>query len=129
MRAKMDFIMLVYAFFMDGVTLCLMSVNLLGWNYSVTKMLSFVIAWILMCFAINVFRQNTACWKRKVLMALVFLTGFGIMALAMRFFDTSVQVCMPAVLAIVGCFLFLVNQIIEVIELIKEEDSKNENIK
>ena len=109
MKAKMDFIMLVYAFFLNGITLCLMSAHLFGWNYTVTKMLSFVIAWILMCFAINVFRQNTACWKRNTLVALVFLAGFGIMALAMRFFDASVQVCMPAVLAIVGCFLFFAN--------------------
>lgn len=74
-----------------------------------------------------VFRQNTACWKRKALTALVFLTGFGIMALVIRFFGTSVSACMLAVLAIIGCFLFLANKITEVIELIKEGDSKNEN--
>lgn len=129
MKVKKDFIMHVYAFFLYGVELCLMSVKLFGWSYSVTKMLSFVIAWILMCFAINVLRQNTACWKRKVLMALVFLTGFGIMALAMRFFDTNVQTRMLVILATVAGFLFLTNKITEVIELIKEGDSKNENIK
>lgn len=127
MKAKMDFIMLMYAFFTDGVALCSMSVDLLGWNYSVTKVLSFVIACFGLCFAINVFRQNTACWKRKALTALVFLTGFGIMALVIRFFGTSVSACMLAVLAIIGCFLFLANKITEVIELIKEGDSKNEN--
>lgn len=56
-----------------------------------------------------------------------FLTGFGIMALVIRFFGTSVSACMLAVLAIIGCFLFLANKITEVIELIKEGDSKNEN--
>ena len=127
MKSKMDFIMLVYAFFTDGVTLCLMSVDLLGWNYSVTKVLSFVIACFGLCFSINVFRQNTACWKRKALTALVFLTGFGIMALVMRFFATSVQNYMLGLWLISGCFLFLVNKIIEVVELIKEGDSKNEN--
>lgn len=127
MRAKMDFIMLMYAFFTDGVTLCSMSVDLLGWNYSVTKVLSFVIACFGLCFSINVFRQNTACWKRKALTALVFLTGFGIMALVMRFFATSVQNYMLGLWLISGCFLFLVNKIIEVVELIKEGDSKNEN--
>lgn len=127
MKAKMDFIMLVYAFFTYGVTLCLMSVNLLGWNYSVTKMLSFVIACFGLYFSINVLRQNTACWKRKALTALIFLTGFGIMALVMRFFATSVQNYMLGLWLISGCFLFLVNKIIEVIELIKEGDSKNEN--
>lgn len=119
--------MLVYAFFTDGVTLCLMSVDLLGWNYSVTKVLSFVIACFGLCFSINVFRQNTACWKRKALTALVFLTGFGIMALVMRFFATSVQNYMLGLWLTSGCFLFLVNKIIEVVELIKEGDSKNEN--
>lgn len=127
MKAKMDFIMHVYAFFLDGMTLCFMSANVFGWNYTVTEMLSFVIAWILMCFAINVFRQNTACWKRKVLSALVFLAGFGIVALVIRFFGTSVSACMMAVLAIIGCFLFLANKITEEIELIKEGDSKDEN--
>lgn len=119
----------VYAFFLYGVELCLMSVKLFGWSYSVTGMLNFVIACFLMCFAINVLRQNTACWKRNALLALVFLTGFGVMALAMRFFDTSVQTRMLVILATVAGFLFLTNKITEVIELIKEGDSKNENIK
>ena len=111
--------MLVYAFFTYGVTLCLMSVKP-----------CFVIAYIIwMCFSVNDLRQNMSCWKTKVLMALVFLTGFGIMALVMRFFATSVQNYMLGLWLISGCFLFLVNKIIEVIELIKEEDSKNENIK
>lgn len=51
------------------------------------------------------------------------------MALAMRFFDTSVQTRMLVILATVAGFLFLTNKITEVIELIKEGDSKNENIK
>lgn len=129
MKTKKDFIMLMYAFFLNGITLCSLSTDLFGWNYTVTKMLSFVIAWILMCFAINVLRQNTACWKRNTLVALFFLTGFGIMVLVMRFFDTSVQTRMLVILATVAGFLFLTNKITEVIELIKEGDSKNENIK
>mgnify|MGYP007043717504 CR=1 FL=1 len=116
MRAKMDFIMLVYAFFTYGVTLCSMSVKP-----------RFVIAYIWMCFSINALRQNTSCWKIKVQMALVFLTGFGIMALVMRFFATSVQNYMLGCWTTTGCFLFLANKIIEVIEPIKEGDSKNEN--
>lgn len=102
MKSKMDFIMLVYAFFTYGVTLCSMSVKP-----------SFVIAYIWMFFSINALRQNTSCWKRKVLMALVFLTGFGIMALVMRFFATSVQNYMLGLWLISGCFLFLANKIIE----------------
>lgn len=111
MKTKKDFIMLMYAFFLNGITLCSLSADLFGWNYTVTKMLSFVIAWILMCFAINVLRQNTACWKRNTLVALFFLTGFGIMVLVMRFFDTSVQFCMQAALGAIGCFLFFVNEL------------------
>lgn len=113
MKAKKDFIMLVYAFFLYGVELCLMSVKLFGWNYSVTEMLSFVIACFLMCFAINVPRQNTACWKRNALLALVFLTGFGVMALVMRFFDTSVQTRMLVILMTITGFLVLANKITE----------------
>lgn len=129
MEAKKNFIMHMSARFVNGTTLCFVSTNSFGWNYTVTEMLSFVIACFSLYFAINVLRQNTACWKRNTLVALAFLAGFGIVALVIRFFGIGVSACMLAVMAISGCFLFLANKIIEVIELIKEGDSKNENIK
>lgn len=116
MKAKKNFILFTYVLFLHGMLLCLSSVKLLGWNYSVTKMLSFLIACFLLCFAINVLRQNTACWKRKMLVALAFLTGFVIMALVMRFFDTNVQECMLGVLVTISLFWFFANGITEVIE-------------